>query len=109
MSDKPLMKCGHAANATCSASGGVIHDPPIPSCCICDCLEVAAPPNLVGRIAKCTYKFCRRKWEKRRDTHYGEFGPDGQSFAPSSTNLPFFQHHPGKPFDEYCCGCFGWD
>lgn len=102
----PMMKCGHAANATNSDGK--------PVCAICILIglgadEVAATPALSGRIAKCSYTKCHETWLRKHDTHYGEFGADGQSFAPSSTNLPFFEHKPDKPFDEYFCGCWGWD
>ena len=104
-----MMDCGHAANAV-MADGK-------PCCAICtaignDPLRGTRPkeaPGLAGRTAYCTYRGCRSTWERRRDTHYGEFGADGRSFAPSSTDLPFFRHTPDKPSDEYFCGCWGWD
>ena len=102
-----MMKCGHAANAT-NGKGE-------PCCVICagftpdaEIVDTAVP-DLTGRTAKCVHKGCYNTWKRKRDTHYGEFGPDGQSFAPSSTNLPFFKHCPEKDYDEYFCGCFGWD
>ena len=85
MADKPMMKCGHAANST-DGEGK-------PVCVICFGLkpgaaEVADEPDLEGREAKCTY--CSNK-------------------CPSSTNLAFFEHRPDRPSDSYYCGCFGWD
>ena len=106
--EHPLLKCGCAAQSFCSQRGGVKYDPPIPACIIHDCFELAdSAPNLAGRIALCTYKGCRDN--RRKSTHYGEYGKDGRSCAPSSPDLPFFQHHPDKPNDEFYCGCFGWD
>lgn len=103
----PLMACGHAANAVNAATGA-------PSCAICVGLHpgaevVAESPDLAGRVALCAYTNCRRTWQLKRDTHYGKFGADGRSFAPSSTSLPFFKHRPDQPHDEYFCGCWGWD
>ena len=44
--------------------------------------------DLTGRHAKCTY--CGR-------------------IEPSTNALAFFQHHPKNDYDEYYCGCRGWD
>lgn len=77
--EKPMMKCGHTANAV---SGGK------PICVICGCTEIAEQPNLKGRKARCSY--CDRECD-------------------SSTALPFFEHKPESEFDEYYCGCWGWD
>jgi hypothetical protein len=46
-------------------------------------------PDLTGRIAHCGY---------------GKHAP-----KPSSYDLPFFKYRPTHDFDEYYCGCFGWD
>jgi len=82
---RPLMKCGHSANGE-DENGN-------PVCVICagitpDAKIVADTPNLEGRTARCTY--CGRE-------------------APSSTNLAFFEYRPDQPYDEYYCGCYGWD
>ena len=84
--DKPMMKCGHAANST-DGHGN-------PACVICygihpGASEVAEPPNLAGRKSRCVYG-CGNT----RD---------------SSTELPFFEHVPDKPNDRHYCGCRGWD
>ena len=73
----------------------------------CVTVYVSAVPSFEGRIALCTYKGC--KSNKRKSTHYGDYGDDGRSRAPSSPDLPFFVHKPTKEFDEFYCGCFGWD
>jgi len=78
-----MMTCGHAANAKRWAEGTWV------DCCgICSCVEVAETPDLTGRVAKCSY---------------------GGKPVPSSTDLAFFKHRPDQEFDEYYCGCFGWD
>ena len=84
-----LMKCGHVANA---------HDPyGNPVCVICagiidgaDIIEGECFGNvgLEGRIAKCTE--CLTTIE-------------------SGWDLPFFKYCPGKEFDEYYDGCYGWN
>jgi hypothetical protein len=106
-----MMKCGHAANAKCRQIDGKNFDPPIPSCAICGCIELAPEaPNLTGRIAKCAYRECRVNLLRRRGSSgYGAIGGDGRSFAPSSPNLPFFEHKPDQPHDTFYCGCLGWD
>lgn len=107
MTERVMMKCGCAAQGVMTARGGVKFDPPIPSCVIHDCIEIAETPNLTGRIAKCAYKGC--KTNSRRSTHYGAYTEDGRSEAPSSLDLPFFEHRPTEPFDRFYCGCNGWD
>jgi len=103
-----MMKCGCAAQGVCTAWRGVKYDPPIPSCVVHDCIEVAdSAPDLTGRVAYCAYSGCQTN--RKRSTHYGEYGPDGRSFAPSDLNLPFFEHKPNEKNDKYYCGCFGWD
>ena len=83
---KPLMRCGHSANAT--------NEDGAPVCVICigltpDASEMAPTPNLVGRTARCSYGDHARK--------------------PSSTDLAFFEYLPDQPDDRYYCGCHGWD
>lgn len=79
------MKCGHAANATNSQGK--------PSCVICVGIhpgaeEIDDTPDLNHRQAQCAY--CRKT-------------------VASSTDLAFFNYLPNKPFDDYYCGCKGWD
>ncbi len=78
---KPMMKCGHSANARTSDDK--------PCCAICICTEIAELPNLTGRTAFCGYGKHAEK--------------------PSSTDLAFFEHKPTEAHDNYYCGCFGWD
>lgn len=97
MSEATMMKCGHAANATCSKRDGVDLDPPIPSCAICSCVEPAdEAPNLTGRTACCSYS-------------HGRDGKPCTAEEPSSLSLAFFEHTPGQDHDRYYCGCWGWN
>jgi len=49
------------------------------------------PEKLIdGRTAKCCYRSC-------------------DSTAQSGYDLPFFKYKPDEPYDEYYCGCWGWD
>ena len=83
---KPMMQCGHAANAVDKDTGA-------PCCVICagisgaDYMTVVTTPDLTGRMARCG---CGRQ-------------------QPSSTGLAFFEHLPDKQYDKYYCGCRGWD
>jgi hypothetical protein len=84
--EHPLLKCGHAANATTEDGR--------PCCAICigiseGAQEVAEKqPDLKGRRAKCTY--CMKTIE-------------------SSLSLAFFEHRPHDDHDDFYCGCRGWD
>jgi hypothetical protein len=85
MSKRVIMKCGHATNATMNNK---------PVCAICyglnDGADIVdtAKTNLNGRIARCCY--CKHQ-------------------TLSDTSLPFFRHTPNNEYDEYYCGCRGWD
>lgn len=78
-----LMKCGHTANALTNGK---------PCCAICvpkrEAFEIVEGFDLKNRIAKCCY--CSKK-------------------RTSDLDLPFFEYKPNKEFDEYYCGCYGWD
>ena len=99
---KPLMKCGHVAN------GADKNDQPV--CVMCIGLNTGADVvddrqlNLDGREARCRYarvgKYGCATGELRGDRH---------GYRPSSLSLPFFGSCPDKEFDEYYCGCWGWD
>ena len=113
-----MMKCGHAANATHKGKDGVDS----PCCVICFMVvgdastQVATPPDLTGRMASCSYHGgCRNRSGmnsyrgRRKAPDYGAFDAMGHAVAPSSPNLPFFEHRPNEPMDRYYCGCFGWE
>ena len=84
---KPMMKCGHQANA-------VRMPGEIPCCAICSGITEDAliiddnPPDLTSRMAKCAD--CHRKKK-------------------STDNLAFFRHQPDAPYDQFYCGCRGWN
>ncbi len=78
MDNHPIMKCGCAAQGMMKARGGVVIDPPIPSCVIHDCTEIAgSEPDLTGRIAECSYL------------------PKHHADKPSNRELPFFEYRDG--------------
>ena len=85
--DPPLMQCGHAANARDEKTGKWV-------CVICLGINPGAEivcsgkPNLSGRSAQCVY---------------------GDRTTASALTLPFFKHCPNQPYDEYYCGCHGWE
>ena len=71
---RPLMKCGCVSNSVCAGRDGKTFDPPIPSCVVHDCLEVAdSTPDLTGRTAQCSYL------------------PKNHAPRPSSLDLAFFK------------------
>lgn len=79
--NKPLMKCGHVANAETSDHK--------PCCVICNCFDIAVSvPDISHRVACCSYCGATR---------------------PSSFDLPFFEYNPDLPYDSFYCGCGGWD
>jgi hypothetical protein len=125
---KPMMKCGCAANATCSAMGGVKFDPPIPSCAIHDCIEQAPSVNLEGRQAKCPH--CKTLVKSSMTLAFFEYWGEGSPSAlyhckhcgyyesahvdPKAKHLvsrvcDHFEPHGAYEFDSYYCGCRGWD
>jgi len=128
MMGMPLMKCGHVAMSTCSADGkGNTFNPPIPSCVICSCMEIDTnAPDLTGRKARCTY-FGKSGFRNSGPIYGGgkcsNRADEGgcQCEVQSSFDLPFFAYTgPGsnhysvvksgpQPFDEFFCGCAGWD
>lgn len=78
--DSIMMKCGHTANAVNSKGE--------PCCVICDCTEIQQnKPKIKHRKAKCIY--CGRMLKSEWD-------------------LAFFKHTDTQ-YDEYYCGCQGWD
>lgn len=94
----PMMRCGHAANATHVTPAGSQ-----PSCVICtgitqldDGRDPALvidddPPDLNERTAVCLDR------------------SGGHKPVVSSPSLAFFRHRPDHDTDEYYCGHAGWD
>ena len=94
MTNKPMMKCGHTANAVTGDNK--------PACAICGCTEVSEQViDLTNRKARCFYYGRVVKHQGRTSRCESE--------SKSSTSLPFFKHNPESEFDEYYCGCQGWD
>lgn len=97
MTETPMMKCGHAANAK-DEDGK-----PVCAICILQRLPddendpariVVGAPNLEGRQAACVYRHGKSKLH---------------GIVASSTELAFFEHCPDEQYDKYYCGCMGWD
>jgi hypothetical protein len=117
--DKPMMMCGHAANATSNGK---------PSCAICigDPRAITvnlAEIDLTGRKAKC---YCGKTTESNlnrcaffehkgadsfaaqnhcKNCHYYK-GAHNQDYERVCNN---FEPHGPFEFDSYYCGCHGWD
>lgn len=84
MVERPMMKCGHTANAV-----GIKNGKQVPCCVICGCYDIVEErPSLDGRKAKCSW--C-------------------DNIVDSDWKLPFFKHKPNCKYDEYYCGCGGWN
>lgn len=82
-----------------------------PSCITHGSCEVVETPDFTNRIARCTYF---RKSYTENGRYRNECGECKTGICThektSNNNLAFFQHHPGKEFDEFYCGCYlGWD
>lgn len=103
----PMMKCGHAANATNQKTGK-------PSCAICAGLRPEAniidddPPDLTGRTARCNYYGTTPKGRNHEGPAGCERGKPCMCERPSSPDLAFFTHNPDKDHDSFFCGCWGW-
>lgn len=125
--DKPMMACGHAANALKGEA---------PVCVICLCDEQGQPVDLTGRMARCSCG-AERPSDKDRLAFFEYRGP-GSSFAVEICACGFYRsaHEPEEcrkrvrgnqqtvvesgrcagftsqgphEFDSYYCGCRGWD
>lgn len=92
--ENPMMKCGHRANSVVKDKDGNERL----ACVICAGIVDGAyeidnsPPSLKGRVAKCCYK-----------------GSCRNTKPSDSKGLAFFKHNPDSEFDEYYCGCRGWN
>ncbi len=107
------MACGCAAQMINIEDGS-------PYCFTHDCNEVAdEEPDLSGRTARCSICDCietnasackRSRAAGGIEACYGVV-PEGKrrSEAPSSLDLPFFEHRPNEEYDRFFCGCMGWN
>lgn len=87
---KPLMECGHTANAVTQEGAPV---------CIIDAGIVpgaytvaASEPDLTGRMMTC-------------NGHRGSAPRE----VPSRAQAAFFKHQPDNECDSFYCGCWGWN
>lgn len=88
---KYLMQCGHVAN-------GVVYKTGKPICALCAGF---------GPEAEIVERECSERdglEERKAVCCYG-----GHEIVDSSWELPFFKYQPEKEYDEYYCGCMGWD
>ena len=87
---KYLMACGHVAQAVDGKTDkpGCIFCFPNPKSMIVKRTIENMTDGLEGRKARCTW--CNKKTDSRWD-------------------LAFFEYKPDKEYDEYYCGCGGWD
>ena len=110
----PMMTCGHTAN-------GKRSDDKAPVCIVCNCETVkGVEPNLEGRMAKCSYG-CKPVPSSTKLAFF-KFKGEGSEAATQTCkrcksyqcahtekySCVFFPHGTFE-FDEYYCGCFGWD
>lgn len=125
MTNHPIMKCGCAAQGFCSSKGGKVFDPPIPSCVVHDCLEVAdTVPVLAGRMAKCAYSGCKTNPKPSSpELAFFEFMGKGSREATEMCVCGYhliahqkklvkckqFIAKGPQEFDKFYCGCRGWD
>lgn len=80
----PLMECGCVASSLIKKANGWVK-----GCGVHGCTkEAEEQPDLTGRKAKCSY---------------------GGAVVNSSFSLAFFKYKPDEEYDEYYCGCYGWD
>jgi hypothetical protein len=95
-----LMKCGHSTHAVTSSGEpvcvicvGMTPDARIPA------TESESKALTDGRMMRCSY----------------QRGRDGKPCAARTTPVPsnpraaFFASKPSQEFDEFYCGCWGWD
>lgn len=134
MTPKPMMQCGHVANATRGDS--------FPVCAICigidprGALVVAQLPDLTGRIARCgcgaTSPSSRKlpfflfrgegsyhALDNCKHCRYGQMAHDPAEMAKNVPHnrrtvvedglCPGFEAHGAYETDIYYCGCRGWD
>jgi hypothetical protein len=125
----PMMKCGHAANASIRTPEG-----DKPCCAICngpEAFTIDAPPSLDGRKSKCAQ--CGKIVDSKVDLPFFEYRGPGSNRAtkmckcgyyktahdedPAGRRInvvkqgkcPGFEPHGGYEFDSHYDGCRGWD
>lgn len=83
---RPMMMCGHRANATNGSDGR-------PCCVICAPSQESMTvdpnePDLSNRQCICV---------------------DCKKVVPSTKAIAFFEHRPKEKYDTHYDGCYGWD
>lgn len=104
----PMMKCGHAAMAQHTKEDKTTE----PSCVICwpdpKSLQIDSeykPPE--NRMARCSY-YGRTPKGTNHSSETCKRGEICKCEKPSDVELAFFGQRVGE-YDEYYCGCFGWE
>lgn len=99
----PMMKCGCAAQGTCSRKDGVDYNPPIPSRLTHDCTEIAETRLPDGRTARCTYY---GKQPRKNECDQCRKNGVCQCEKPSSPDLAFFVFQgEASPYATEICKC----
>jgi len=101
-----LMACGHVAIATDNQTGE-------PMCPICfdtpeSRIPHPKPPDLSGRRARCSF-YGRTSTGRSHESTTCQWHEPCLCEKPSDLALPFFSYRPDRDFDEFYCGCHGWD
>lgn len=78
-----LMKCNCSNVGTYANKDNVM----VPYCGLHRCFEVVPDPDLTNRVSFC---YCGKSTKSKID-------------------IAFFKYRPEKEYDEYYCGCHGWD
>lgn len=99
-----LMKCGHRAQATTNGA---------PCCVICfpspdSLVPVDTLPDLTGRKARCS---CCNKTtvDSSVDLAFYEFRGPGTHYDSRVSNCLTTAKEGGFEYDNFYCGCYGWD
>lgn len=114
MTPRPMMKCGHAANGTHPAHSDHESNRMEPCCVICaptkEAYEIDPnPPDLRNREARCS---CDARRPSSPSLPFFDFQGPGSRYDsdnPESKIFPAWKTKGGRPFDEFYCGCRGWD
>lgn len=119
--NRPMMKCGHAANGTrrtdTTDPDGTTHPNPHlePCCVICapskEAYEIEENPiDLRNREARC-YDCDARRPSSLDLPFFSYDGPGSPLDLDNATTHipPKYRLKGGRPFDSFYCGCRGWD
>lgn len=104
MTDRPMMMCGHTANATTAGE---------PCCAVClgpasRTINPNYKPPAEGRMMRCSYA-SRPEHAERHPGGGSERGRTFESVRPSNPQAAFFEARPDEAEDRFYCGCWGWD